>query len=184
MHAIVVPGPYVERRFFYDSADRVVGFESVSGGSAHCEAYVGGFRAPAEGCVPLGAPCLDAGTPPAATLNGIDTGGFVTWGDVPPDCATGQAAYDAYLQAQLAEFDTCAQDFECNSLPGMPHLDNPCVEPCGLVLSAAAMNAQVAFHLDTFGRVACALCAAGPGPACPPRGYFGKCTSGHCGTGQ
>jgi hypothetical protein len=185
MHAIVVPGQYVERRFFYDRADRLVGFESVSQGRAHCEAYIGGFQAPSRGCVPLAAPCLDAGAPPPiGSLNGIDAGSFVTWGNGPPDCATGQAAYDAFLVSQIAQFNTCTQDFDCNGIPGLPLLNNPCVQPCGLGFSLHAFNAQISAHLDTFGNVACALCNAGPPEACGPRSYFGTCVSGYCAQGQ
>jgi hypothetical protein len=36
MHAIVVPGAYESRRFFYDNAGRLAGFESVTDGKARC----------------------------------------------------------------------------------------------------------------------------------------------------
>jgi hypothetical protein len=67
MRAIVVPGAYESRRFFYDNAGRLAGFESVTGSKARCEAYLGGFSAPSEACVPMGAPCYDAGSPPIPT---------------------------------------------------------------------------------------------------------------------
>jgi hypothetical protein len=185
LNAIVVPGRYVERRYFYDNANRLAGYEGISQGNAHCEAYLGGFQAPSQGCVPLSAPCLDGGSPvpPPGTLAGIDAGAFVTWGAGPPDCKTGQAAYDAYLASQLAQFNTCTQDYECDTAPGGPELGNPCVEPCGLVFSVTGINSQIAARLDDFGNVACALCDAGPPSTCGTSGFFGKCTSGHCASG-
>jgi hypothetical protein len=184
MRAIVVPGPYESRRFFYDNAGRLAGFESVTGERARCEAYLGGFSAPSEPCLPMGAPCYDAGVPAIPTLNGLDAGAFVDWGSGVPDCKTGQAAYDAYFASQLAQYNRCADDNACMDFgpPGLFEPSNRCAQPCDLFLTSAAINSQILSRLDQFGNVACALCDTGPPPSCPNTNPFrsGKCVNAAC----
>jgi hypothetical protein len=180
--AIVVPGPFETRTFLFDHFGRLAGFESFGQGKARCEAYRPGFTAPLEACQPIGHPCYDAGPPPVPTLGGdLDAGAFITWGDGVPDCKTGQAAYDAYLASQLAQYNRCAGDEFCFDTHGLAeHLQNRCAQPCDLFLTAAAINSQISSRLDSFGNYVCARCDLGP-PACPPPGLArGSCVNGRC----
>jgi hypothetical protein len=178
VNAIVVPGPYSTRTFYYGRAGLLVGFESASPGDTHCFAYDGKFSAPASPCVPLDPACGDAATsPPIGTITDPDAGAFISWDGGVPSCAIGQAAYDAYLAAQLAQYNTCASDGFCTAgLVSGPA--NACAQRCDLVLSIAAINSQIIARLDAFGSVACAACD--PPPACPPISPFGKCVNGTC----
>jgi hypothetical protein len=188
MNAIVVSGPYQTRAFLYDHFGRLAGFLSVGGGEAHCEAYLPGFTAPAETCVPMGAPCYDAGAPGLPGLSGLDAGAIATWGGGAPDCKTGQAAYDAYLASQLAQYDSCSSDSECFSgaPPGLGLPTNRCNQPCDFLLTPRAINSQILSRLDQFGNLACARCESGPAPACSPTAplQVGKCVNHKCVSSQ
>jgi hypothetical protein len=184
MNAIVVSGPYQTRAFLYDHFGRLAGFLSVGEGKAHCEAYLPNFIPPTETCVPMGAPCYDAGTPGLPGLAGLDAGAIATWGGGAPDCATGQAAYDAYVVSQLAQYNSCSSDQAClnGAPPGLDLPTNRCNQPCDLFLTPQAINSQILSRLDQFGNLACARCASGPPPACSPTSPFqqGKCINHRC----
>lgn len=183
--AIIVLTSVGERRFFYDSFGRLAGFANVFADSrSHCESYEAAFQLPDAPCVPRDGNCSDAGPAllPEGSLQDLDAGTLVSWDGGHPECNAGQAAYDTYLAEQLAQWNTCASDAFCNAGlgPAVVGPRNPCRQPCGLVLSTAAINSQIIARLDTFGFAACARCEAGPPPACSSLVLSSKCVAGRC----
>jgi hypothetical protein len=181
VNAIIVRGPFQTRSFLYDHFGRLAGFESIGEGKARCEAYLPGFVAPHEECQAMGDPCWDAGTPGVPDLSGLDASAIATWSGDVPDCNTGQAAYDAYLASQLAQYNQCSSNDFCVSSPVQIGPSNRCVTPCNLYLTPSALNSQIVQRLDQFGNLACARCELGPPPACPPIGFpRGTCVNRRC----
>jgi hypothetical protein len=139
-----------------------------------------GFMSEVETCQPLDSSCRAEDVPSA-----LDAGVAVPWDAASvPSCASGQAAYNDYVAAQLKEYNLCSTDSMCLVPNGVgPGPSNPCQQPCGLTLSPQAINSQILQRLDTFGNAACALC---PGvtqvqcPFVPPT--MTHCVDGHCQT--
>jgi hypothetical protein len=182
MDAIIVPVAGGSRRFFFDAFGHLFGFESIlDGAGAHCEAYDPSFVVPRAPCVPADAPCpaLDPQPMMPVDLAAIGAAPFVSWDAGTPDCTTGQAAYRAFLNSQLQQFNTCVDSNLCSG-GFMIRPMNPCDTPCDVVFSPAGINSQIMSRLDAFGFIACAGCQNGPGDACPFNPSMGQCVSGHC----
>lgn len=179
--AIINVDEYSLRVFLFDrDTGRLAGFQLIGeDGPLLCQAYEAGFAAEAQSCEPLTVGCS-----PDDVIPPFDAGVSLPWEpDSLPSCEQGQSDYDAFLQAQLDEYNLCSDDSFCatGGPPGILGPDNPCQQPCNMVLSPQAINSNILNRLDTFGRAACARCAGVTQPQCPfllPTS--GRCIDGHC----
>lgn len=178
--AIVNVDEYGRRVFLFDpDSERLVGFHHEGAdGPVSCQAYDPSFEDLGEACQPLAKGCMPPEPPPM-----VDPGVTLPWAPgQTPSCDEGQAAYDAYLAAQLDEYNTCQMNGACLSMGGgVLGPSNPCRQRCDLALSVVAINSQILARLDAFGRAACALCAGTDQPECPlvPPSWD-RCIDGHC----
>lgn len=175
-HAIVNTTEYGKRIFFFDrSTGKLVGHQVTVGDEAvSCLAYVEGFTVGDQICEPWVDNCEDQ--PP---IERADAGVELPFAS-PPSCADGQAAFDAYLAAQLQEHNQCTSDTNCLTTGFSQEQRNPCEHLCDVILTNTAINDQIINRLETFGRAACARCPTRP--SCTQRSLlnFGRCVEGQC----